>query len=138
MDCQIEITENISGIESFERILSKYKDYKSCIRDIKINTILGQKCLFEIEDITSLYMDISPSRDTSLNNSCAIVKKLSFKIDHNMKISSLVISYDILKTKMGKLISELKEQGIPINIKPKLLEPTDTSQVLGFYIEIPN
>ena len=138
MDYQIEITEDISGIESFERILNRYKDFKSCIRDIKINTLLGQKCLFEIEDITSLYMDISPSRDTSLNNSCAIVKKMSFKIDNNMKILSLIISYEILKTKMGKLILELKEQGIQINIKPKLLKPTDISQVLGFYIEIPD
>ena len=39
------------NLECFKYLLEKYRDYKSIHREIKINSILGKKCQFDITDI---------------------------------------------------------------------------------------
>ncbi len=51
MEYKVILDPELNNIQNFKTLLCKYKDYESCIRDIKINTVLGDKCLFEIEDI---------------------------------------------------------------------------------------
>ena len=132
MESQIDLTSEIKHIENFKTLLEKYKDFKSCLRDIKISTVLGQKCLFEIEDIDPpLVCYLSDNILQSLNQSAILISKLSFKIDTDLSIIELNITYKILDTKMGKLIFELQNLEIPIPIKPKVVN----SQVFGFYID---
>ena len=45
MEYKIDLHSEINNIQNFKSLLEKYKDYDSCIRDIKISTLLGEKCL---------------------------------------------------------------------------------------------
>ena len=43
--------ENFHNLECFKNILEKYRDYKSFYRELKINSLLGNKSQFDIDDI---------------------------------------------------------------------------------------
>jgi len=132
MESQIDLTSEIKHIENFKTLLEKYKDFKSCLRDIKISTVLGQKCLFEIEDINPpLLCDFSNRDMIDISQSAISIKKLSFKIDDNMNIISLTLNYEFLQTKMGKLAQELINNGIEIKI---LAKSHHTSQIIPWQV----
>ena len=142
MEYKINLQSEINNIQNFKSVLEKWKDYKSCIRDIKINTVLGQKCLYEIEDINPpLLCDFSNNDDNSwimnLNQSAISISKMSFRIDTDLTILELKIDYKVLDTKMGILVFELQNLGIPLTINPKVMkwELNKSPQVVGFYID---
>jgi hypothetical protein len=142
MEYKINLQSEINNIQNFKSVLEKWKDYKSCIRDIKINTVLGQKCLYEIEDINPpLLCDFSNNDDNSwimnLNQSAISISKMSFRIDTDLTILELKIDYKVLDTKMGKLVFELQNLGIPLTINPKVMKwvLNKSPQVVGFYID---
>ena len=138
MEYIINLHSEINNIQNFQSLLQRWKDYKSCLRDIKISTVLGQKCLYEIEDINPpLVCDFSNNTLTSINQSAISISKLSFKIDTDLTILELKIDYKVLDTKMGKLVFELQNLGMPLTINPKDMKwGFDKSlQVVGFYID---
>jgi hypothetical protein len=140
MDYTIDLHSEINNIENFKSLLERYKDYNSCIRDIKISTLLGEKCLFEIEDINPpILCDFSDGSDTltSLTTSAVSINKLSFKINTDLSVLELKVDYKILDTKMGKLVNELQSLGIKLRINPKVLKwgLNDSLQIVGFYID---
>ena len=143
MEYKIDLHSEINNIQNFKSLLEKYKDYDSCIRDIKISTLLGEKCLFEIEDINpQILCDLSDGTGTltSLSTSAISINKLSFKIDTDLSILELKADYKILETKMGKLVTELQSLGIKLDVVPKILKiGLDNSlQIVGFYIDNEN
>jgi hypothetical protein len=140
MDYTIDLHSEINNIENFKSLLERYKDYNSCIRDIKISTLLGEKCLFEIEDINPpILCDFSDGSDTltSLTTSAVSINKLSFKINTDLSVLELKVDYKILNTKMGKLVNELQSLGIKLRINPKVLKwgLNNSLQIVGFYID---
>jgi len=140
MDYTIDLHSEINNIGNFKSLLERYKDYDSCIRDIKISTLLGEKCLFEIEDINPpILCDFSDGSDTliSLTTSAVSINKLSFKINTDLSVLELKVDYKILNTKMGKLVNELQSLGIKLRINPKVLKwgLNDSLQIVGFYID---
>jgi len=142
MEYTINLHTEINNIQNFQSVLEKWKDYKSCIRDIKINTVLGQKCLYEIEDTNfPLLCDFSNNHDNlwimNLSQTAISISKMSFKIDTDLTILELKIDYKVLDTKMGKLVFELQNHGIPLTINPKVMKwgLNKSSQVVGFYID---
>lgn len=138
MEYIVNLHSEINNIQNFQSLLQKWKDYKSCLRDIKISTVLCQKCLYEIEDINPpLLCDFSNNNLTSINQSAISISKLCFKINTDLTILELKIDYKVLDTKMGKLIFELQNLGIPLTINPKVMKwGFDQSiQVVGFYID---
>jgi hypothetical protein len=138
MEYIVNLHSEINNIQNFQSLLQKWKDYKSCLRDIKISTVLGQKCLYEIEDINPpLLCNFSNNNLTSVNQSAISISKLSFKINTDLTILELKIDYKVLDTKMGKLIFELQNLGIPLTINPKVMKWSidETIQVVGFYID---
>ena len=140
MELKIDLPEEINNIRNFKYLLEKYKDYNSCIRDIKISTLLGDKCLFEIEEINpTILCDFSDGSATliSLSTSAISINKLSFKIATDMNILELKVDYQILDTKMGKLVKELQSFGISLEIIPRILKMglDNQLQVVGFYID---
>ena len=129
MECEVELNPEIRNIKNFKILLERYKNYQSCIRDIKINTVLGQKCLFEVEEINPpIYCEMSNEQERwdllSLSHAALSINTMSFKIDDNMNIISLNIKYDIINSKIGKLFTELSKIGIPIKIHTKVLKNT--------------
>jgi len=139
MEYTIDLHSEINNIQNFKSLLEKYKDYDTCIRDIKISTLLGEKCFFEIEDINPpILCDFSDGTATltSLSTSAISIKKISLKINTDLTILQLKIDYNILETKMGKLVTELQSLGIKLDILPKSLKMgiNNSLQVVGFYI----
>ena len=143
MEYKIDLHSEINNIQNFKSLLEKYKDYDYCIRDIKISTLLGEKCLFEIEDINpQILCDLSDGTGTltSLSTSAISINKLSFKIDTDLSILELKADYKILETKMGKLVTELQSLGIKLDVVPKILKMglDNSLQIVGFYIDNEN
>ena len=143
MEYKIDLHSEINNIQNFKSLLEKYKDYDSCIRDIKISTLLGEKCLFEIEDINpQILCDLSDGTGTltSLSTSAISINKLSFKIDTDLSILELKADYKILETKMGKLVTELQSLGIKLDVRQKILKKglDNSLQIVGFYIDNEN
>lgn len=137
MEYIVHLNSDINNLLNFEHLLSRWKEFKICLRDIKINSILGQKCLYEVEDLpTPLICDFSNNNSVSLNDASITISKLSFKIDTDLTILELKLTYRVLDTKMGKLVSELQNLGIPLTISPKLSKfgTNQSVQVVGFYI----
>ena len=143
MEYKIDLHSEVNNIQNFKSLLEKYKDYDSCIRDIKISTLLGEKCLFEIEDINpQILCDFSDGTGTltSIATSAISINKLSFKIDTDLSILELKADYKILETKMGKLVTELQILGIKLDVRPKILKKglDNSLQIVGFYIDNEN
>ena len=143
MEFKIDLHSEINNIQNFKSLLERYKDYNSCIRDIKISTLLGDKCLFEIEDINPpllCYFSDGTGTLTSLSTSAISINKLSFKINTDLSVLELKVDYKILDTKMGKLVTELQSLGIKLDIFPKVLKMglDNSLQVVGFYIDNEN
>ena len=143
MEYKIDLHSEINNIQNFKSLLEKYKDYDSCIRDIKISTLLGEKCLFEIEDINpQILCDFSDGTGTltSIATSAISINKLSFKIDTDLSILELKADYKILETKMGKLVTELQSLGIKLDVRPKISKKglDNSLQIVGFYIDNEN
>jgi hypothetical protein len=142
MDYKIYLDEETNKLENFQILLEKYKNYKSVLREIKINTLLGQKCVFEIEEMNPPILcdlcDFNTTKlDISLSNVAVMLNKLSFTINSNLLIEELKLNYRILDTKMGKLIGELQTYGVEVEIKAKVLTYgwNNSKQVSGFYIQ---
>lgn len=143
MEHIINLDSEINNIQNFKNLLNRYKDYDACIRDIKITTLLGEKCLFEVESIVPpIICEFSdnPVYKVSLYEIPIKINKLSFKIDTDLTIFELKVEYEILDNKMGKLVLQLQSLGIKIQILPRLdreVNKDDFRQIRGFYIEKP-
>lgn len=144
MEHIINLDSEINNIQNFKNLLNRYKDYDACIRDIKITTLLGEKCLFEVESIVPPiiceFSEDSDVRKVSLYEIPIKINKLSFKIDTDLTIFELKVEYEILDNKMGKLVLQLQSLGIKIQILPRLdreVNKDDFRQIRGFYIEKP-
>lgn len=86
----IRIDPNLNKIQNFRYLLEKYKDYKSCIREIKINTLFGKKCLLEVLDIKPGIKCFGKDIEISISG-------LSFKIDNDLKILEMKANIHIIK-----------------------------------------
>jgi len=122
------VFENTPNIESFKYLLERYKSYKSCLRDLKINSVLGKKSIFEIVDINP---HIFCGFDNTVNlgiNKCAFgILSLYFTLNDNLDVLNLLIEIEIYKTPMGEVLSKLIEV---IEIHP-IYE--SSNHILGFY-----
>ena len=72
-----------------------------------------------------------------MNQTAITISKLSFKIDTDLTILELKLDYKVLYSKMGKLVYELQNLGIPLTIIPKVMKYgfNESIQVIGFYID---
>lgn len=130
-------------LEAFKSMLDRYQDYKSCIREIKINTLLGKKCQYDVTSIDPpLFCDFSPNGLTSLHDSAISVNNMSFVIGEDLTIISLKIDFKILETKIGNIIGELLSYGCDLKIKPKIYGKfedftisNEALTIIGFYID---
>lgn len=135
MEFQIKLDKETTSIENFKLLLEKYQGYKACLRDIKINTVLDQKCLFEIDDINPpLFCDFSEEMITSLSESACKINKLTFIISPKGIIEEFSLNISPTNSKMGKLVDTLLNMGINLEVCPKIARETDW-QILGFFIK---
>lgn len=134
MEYSINLPENLNNIQNFKTLLERYKDYKSCIRDIKINNILGKKTLLDIDEIHPPIICGFDENLISIARAPLTIEKMYFKLDYNLNILEFKIKYSILRNESGKLIYDLQSSGYKFEIKPKVILDDINPQVVGFYL----
>jgi hypothetical protein len=114
----------------FEKYLSKFKEWISFKRDIRLNSLLDDKRVqFNIENISVFGM----LDDTSdIPSSVAfVVKSMSFIIK-NECVQELEIIWRPLTTSLGRTLIGLIEAGFYIDIKMKFLN----DEFIYFYADV--
>jgi hypothetical protein len=103
----------------FEKCLSKFKEWISFKRDIRLNSLLDDKRVqFNIEDI-SVFGMLDNTSDI-LSSVAFAVKSMSFIIK-NECVQELEIIWRPLTTSLGRTLIGLIEAGFYIDIKMKFL-----------------
>jgi hypothetical protein len=128
-------------IENYEKILSRFGNWKKYKREINLNQLLeeGKKIQFDIEIQNTtmvFYISVSDSQNshtTSLTNACSVMKKLTFIILEN-KILKLEAELKLLDTNWGKEIKKLTESGLKLKLYQHI---NIEGQVDNFYFELP-
>ena len=124
-------------IEDYEKLLSRYNNWKKYKREINLNQILedGKKIEFEIEVLNNQsvsYIKIYNKNDvidSLLRNACASITKMKFIILNN-KVLNLTVYCSKLSTNSGKIL----ENNIKSDIDLKLYQNKDIEgQVIDFY-----
>lgn len=124
-------------IEDYEKLLSRYSNWKKYKREINLNQILedGKKIEFEIEILNKhsvSYIKIynkNDDIDSLLRNACASITKMKFIILNN-KVLNLTVYCSKLSTNSGKIL----ENNIKSDIDLKLYQNKDIEgQIIDFY-----
>jgi len=131
-DFDYEVLLNNNTLDQFEDLMSKYKEWTSFKRDIRLTSILesGKKIQFDIESI-SLNAQLGNSGNMiSMQLSVLIIKGMSFILKEN-KIEKLTLRCRLLETPMGKVVKELMENSMDIDLKPHIID----NKVVYFYVD---
>lgn len=128
-------------IENYEKILSRFVNWKKYKREINLNQLLeeGKKIQFDIEIKNTpmvFYISVSDSENshtTSLTNACSVINKLTFIILDN-KVLKLEAKLKLLDTNWGKEIKNLVESGLKLKLKQHI---NIEGQIDNFYFELP-
>lgn len=128
-------------IENYEKILSRFGNWKKYKREINLNQLLeeGKKIQFDIEIKNNpmvFYISVSDhesAHTTSLTNACSVINKLTFIILEN-KILKLEAELKLLDTNWGKEIKKLTESGLKLKLYQHI---NIEGQVDNFYFELP-
>lgn len=130
------------NLECFKHLLEKYRDYKSIYREIKINSILGKKCQF---DITDIYPPLLCNLGTDNHSSNVLIttdlKSVAFKINEitliinsDLEVENIMVDIEILETLNGKILESLIELAV---INPVVMQSIDEYFIVGFYASYP-
>lgn len=131
-DFDYEVLLNNNTLDQFEDLMSRYKEWTSFKRDIRLTSILesGKKIQFDIESI-SLNAQLGNSGNMiSMQLSVLIIKGMSFILKEN-KIEKLTLRCRLLETSMGKVVKELMENSMNIDLKPHIID----DKVVYFYVD---
>ena len=128
---QTEISLNDQTLSQFERVLSRYSEWTSFKREIRLNTLLDDNRIqFDIDDISD-YGFLGDGE--ILTRTCILLKSMSFILSGD-KIDKLEIKWRVLNTKNGEILRNIIESDIKIDIKMRFKEDV----FFYFYIDIPN
>lgn len=141
MNYKIPVSDNT--IEQYDMLLSRFSDWKSYKREIKLNTLLesGKKIEFKVDienhQFGGLYIDIIDDYEDNwvslnLKNACCVLTSMTFIIK-NFIVIDLVIEFKILETSKGKMISDLFNS----NVELEIIQKIQGNDVLGFSFKLP-
>lgn len=129
-----EISLNGQTLSQFERVLSRYSEWISFKREIRLNTLLDDKRIqFDIDDISEYGFLGDDEVDINLTKTCILLKSMSFILSGD-KIDKLEIKWRVLNTKNGEILKNIIESDIKIDIKMRFKEDV----FFYFYIDVPN
>jgi len=137
MNHNFEIELNDCKISNYEKILSRYGNWKKYKREINLNQLLeeGKKIEFDIEfpnNQSVLYVSLIDDDITSissLSKACASIEKMTFIILNN-DILKLNVEVKFLTTQWGKVMSNLIKDEVDFNLYQHL---NIEGQVDNFY-----
>jgi hypothetical protein len=129
-----EISLNGQTLSQFERVLSRYSEWISFKREIRLNTLLDDKRIqFDIDDISEYGFLGDDEVDINLTKTCILLKSMSFILSGD-KIDKLEIKWRVLNTKNGEILRNIIESDIKIDINMRFKEDV----FFYFYIDVPN
>ena len=131
-DFDYEVLLNNNTLDQFEDLMSKYKEWTSFKRDIRLTNVLesGKKIQFDIESISMFAQLGNFGNVVSLQMSVLIIKSMSFILKEN-KVQKLTLRCKVLSTPMGKVVKELMENSMDIDLKPHIID----NKVVYFYVD---
>ena len=131
-DFDYEVLLNNNTLDQFEDLMSRYKEWTSFKRDIILTSILesGKKIQFDIESISMFGQFGNSGNILSLQMSVLIIKSMSFILKEN-KVEKLTLRCKVLSTPMGKVVKELMENSMDIDLKPHIID----NKVVYFYVD---
>ena len=129
--------ENFHNLECFRNILEKYRDYKAFYRELKINSLLGNKSQFDIDDINPPlicgFEDATSSfRIFSLMDSTFSVNSMSFVVDKDINVIKIKLDIKILETPKGKMLLNILEIGHSIDFRVVTFHYADYYEITRF------
>ena len=131
-DFDYEVLLNNNTLDQFEDLMSRYKEWTSFKRDIILTNFLesGKKIQFDIESISLMAQLGNFGNVVSLQMSVLIIKSMSFILKEN-KVEKLTLRCKVLSTPMGKVVKELMENSMDIDLKPHIID----NKVVYFYVD---
>jgi len=126
--------EHDYNIDDYNHVLSRYKDWKSTYREIKLNYILegDKKLQFDIEDIHKyITLDDDQSEYVTLQKICCDINTITFILKNN-KVEKLTLKGKILDTTQGKLLSSIIDTGYEIIVEQFMYGDILNFNIKGF------
>lgn len=139
--------ENSYNLESLGTLLSKYRDFKSIYREIKINSLLNKKSLLEIDEINPPILSGFKSESNNngfwvqdIKNSSFAIKSMNIILDINLEILEINIEISILETPNGINLSKVIDtvEFIPLVSLVSEYQKESIWEISGFYANISN
>ena len=124
------------SIDQYEEMLSKYGEWISSKREIKLASLLNpdRKIQFDIESISIVANtndgDYVHVQNQNLKDAAIHIKGMTFILKEGI-VEKLVLKCRRMETPMGKVVSNLMDANIDIQMKQMILH----YQVKFFYID---
>lgn len=117
-------------LENLNYLLSKYRDYKSIERELKINSLLGSKCQLEINSIDPpIYSGFDVEIMMRLKKAAFVITEILITIDKDLNILEILLDIKVLNTDEGKILNNLFEK---IIFEPVMLKGQEYLKVFNF------
>jgi hypothetical protein len=131
-DFDYEVLLQNNTLDQFEDLISRYKEWTSFKRDIRLTNILesGKRIQFDIESISLTAQLGNFGNEVSLQLSTLAIKGMSFILKEN-KVEKLTLRCRLLETPMGKVVKELMENSMDIDLRPHIID----NKVVYFYVD---
>lgn len=131
-DFDYEVLLNNNTLDQFEDLISRYKEWTSFKRDIRLTSILesGKRIQFDIESISMFAQFGNSGNILSMQMGVLRIKSMSFILKEN-KVEKLTLRCKVLETPMGKVVKDLMENSMEIDLKPHIID----NKVVYFYVD---
>lgn len=134
----IELDNNT--LEQYEKLLSNFSNWKEYKREIKVNSILEDKKIEFTLDISGhahgvMYVNVVVDDEDDfdvLKKTSSSIKHMKFILKGN-NVLELEITIKTMTTEWGKIIGNLIESGIDLELKQRIVD----NKVKSFYFTHP-
>lgn len=134
----IELDNNT--LEQYEKLLSSFSNWKEYKREIKLNSILEDKKIEFTLDISGhahgvMYVNVLVDGEDDfevLKKASSAIKHMKFILKGN-NVLELEITIKTMNTEWGKIIGNLIESGIDLELKQNIVD----NKVKSFYFTHP-
>lgn len=133
----IELDNNT--LEQYEELLSNFSNWKEYKREIKLNSILEDKKIEFTLDISGhahvMYVNVLIDDEDDfdvLKRTSSAIKNMKFILKGN-NVLELEITIKTITTEWGKIIRNLIESGVDLELKQRILD----NKVRSFYFTHP-
>ena len=134
----IELDNNT--LEQYEKLLSSFSNWKEYKREIKLNSILEDKKIEFTLDISGhahgvMYVNVLIDGEDDfdvLKKASSAIKHIKFILKGN-NVLELEITIKTMNTEWGKIIGNLIESGIDLELKQRIVD----NKVKSFYFTYP-